>query len=365
MPEERWCELVSLSSKNERLITKEHYHDSPDLAFMGIQKAIFRLLEIAPVNMRWLRVLYELLDHLAPEQVATAEKIDHVLDRWATLDDRTPKGKAIEGHHTSLSIKDEFRCLIAALYGRGFVNNVSVLHGSPGAKDIALRRAYYGKGNITPNEMKAGYKRDEEAFIFAVLFNDSIYANPALRKPLQEEFWGGMFSRYSKYKREREQRKKQRHEALWGAEDDLANESDDAELASHQSGAQKAFGAVGYAWQVITNLFYLAVIAFVLNRTSQLDPKLTIIVATLGLIYVTIRGLAMSQTLAFTPALLGIARGIDELKALGGGKRDATSQDYVAAIAQLKRSRTKVYIQSLFLSLTSIICLFAIYTALS
>jgi hypothetical protein len=41
--------------------------------------------------------------------------------------------------------------------------------------------------------MKAGYKRDEKVFVFAVLFNGRIYDNPALRKPLREEFWGGMF----------------------------------------------------------------------------------------------------------------------------------------------------------------------------
>ena len=84
MPEERWGRLVSLSSKNERLVTEKHYDDSPDMGFMGIQQAIFRLLEIAPVSMKWVWVLYDLLDRLAPEQVASPEKIDHVLARWAT-----------------------------------------------------------------------------------------------------------------------------------------------------------------------------------------------------------------------------------------------------------------------------------------
>ena len=48
-------------------------------------------------------------------------------------------------------------------------------------------------------------------------------------------------------------------------------------------------------------LLYFAIIAFVLSRTSEMDPKLTIVIATLGLIYVTIRGVAMSQFLAFAP----------------------------------------------------------------
>ena len=366
MPEKRWQLLVWLSAENERLVTEEESLDSPDWGFMGIQRAIFTLLEIAPVNMRWLNLSYHLLDNLNPQQVATPEKIDHVLARWATLDDRT-SGKVGEGYHTSLSLKDEFRCLVAALYGRGYVNNAFVLHGSPGAKDIALRCAYYGKGEITAKGMRDGYKRDKKVFVFAVLFNDKVYDSPKLRKPLQEEFWGGMFERYSKYKARRQQLRRQRHESRWGAEDDLTDEAledDAAELVSQQDGIQKAFGFVGYAWQIITNLLYLAIIAFVLDRTHALDPKLTIVIATIGLVYVAIRGLAMSQGLAVAPALLGIAKSLDELKGRGGGKQLATSEDYALAEAQLKRGQIKFYIQSLFLSVTSLICLFAIYTSL-
>jgi hypothetical protein len=321
--------------------------------------------------------LYDLLNALAPERVATPEKIDHVLARWATLDDRMPDGKAIEGHFTSLPIQEEFRCLIGALYGRGFPKLTaedalkkdyskfrSFIHGSPNAKDVALRCAYYGKGDITANEMKAGYKRDKKMFVFAVLFNDKIYNSPALRKPLQEEFWGGMFERYSKYKAQREQRKRQEHEALWGAEDTDESDADDVELASQQSGVEKAFGLVGYAWQIGVNLVYLAIIAFVLDRTHQLDPKLTIVIATLGLIYVTVRGLAMLQAMALFPTLLGIAKSLDDLKGRGG-KRIETPEGYAIVEAQLKRGKIKFYIQSVFLSLTSLICLFAIYTALT
>jgi hypothetical protein len=175
-----------------------------------------------------------------------------------------------------------------------------------------------------------------------------------------------MFERYQKYKTQRAQLSRQRQEALWGAEDDQTEESleDDAEVASQRSGVEKAFGFVGYAWQIITNLLYLAIIAFVLNQTNQLDPKLTIVIATLGLVYVTIRGIAMSQFLTFFPLLLGIAKSLDELKG-PGGKRQASSEDYAMAEAQLNRGQIKFYIQTLFLSLTSLISLFAIYISLS
>ena len=58
-------------------------------------------------------------------------------------------------------------------------------------------------------------------FAFAVLFNDRVYDSPELRKPLQEELWGGMFNRYSKYTRMKESnaKKRQHDESLWGPED--------------------------------------------------------------------------------------------------------------------------------------------------
>ena len=54
---------------------------------MGVQGAIFKLLEIAPVTLQWLDVLYSLLDGLDPEHVARPYKIDYVLDRWSAVID--------------------------------------------------------------------------------------------------------------------------------------------------------------------------------------------------------------------------------------------------------------------------------------
>jgi len=94
----------------------------------------------------------------------------------------------------------------------------------------------------------------------------------------------------------------------------------------------------------------------------EIEPKLTIVIATLGLIYVTIWGLAMSQALALAPVLMGIAKSLDELLKGRGDKRMATSEDHAMAEAQLKRGQVKFYIHSVFLSLTSLICLLAIYS---
>jgi hypothetical protein len=189
--EERWCRLVYLSRKNERIGTEEEYPDSPDTGHYAIHKAIFRLLEIAPLEMRWLRALYDLLGELNFMQTHTPQATEPVLTRWAQLDD-----KGSEGYFTSLSLKDEFRCLVASLYGRTYSNGRSDVQGSPTAKDVAMRCAYYGKALLTERELKAGYKRDEEVFVFAAMNNNNVLSKSALRKLFEKMVGGDMTRRY-------------------------------------------------------------------------------------------------------------------------------------------------------------------------
>ena len=62
--EERRRQLIWMSASNARLVTKQEYHDAPDMGHYGIHKSIFGLLETTPVKYNWLRLLYHLLDQL-------------------------------------------------------------------------------------------------------------------------------------------------------------------------------------------------------------------------------------------------------------------------------------------------------------
>ena len=192
MPEERWRVLVALSSENERLVTKYEYHDSSDSGFWRIQDAIFNLLEAGPVTLEWVRVLYNLLDHLNFQKVHTPERIDHVLARWAKLDDRDGGGNPCGGCFTSLPLKEEFRCLIAAMYAappsrRGLSSKVFFSQGNPSSSDVAIRCAYYGKGELTAEQMTAAHEKDKEVYAFAALHNSCVYQCGPFRQLFEEE----------------------------------------------------------------------------------------------------------------------------------------------------------------------------------
>jgi hypothetical protein len=189
--EERWRGLVVTSRKNSRLVTRNDDESGPDLGHRNVQRAIFKLLETAPATGAWLHSLYYLLDSLDPQYVASPDKIDDVLERWGSVAVDDYKGNPAAGLFTSTPLRDEFRCIIAALYGRAFRDNKSVILGSASAPDVALRCAYYGNAQLTAKETKEGHERDRDVFVFAALFNDHVYLTPSLRKLLEEEYLTG------------------------------------------------------------------------------------------------------------------------------------------------------------------------------
>jgi hypothetical protein len=196
--EERWRSLVVASRKNSRLVNKNDEEFAPDLSHLHIQRAIFNLLKIAPANGVWLRSLYYLLDSLDPQFVERPDKIDDVLERWRSVAVDDYKGNPHEGLFTSAPLRDEFRCLVAALYGKAFRKDVGiVVHGSPNAPDVALRCGYYGNAKLTAKDMKEGHERDRDVFVFAGLFNDEVFLTPPLRKLLEERYLtGNLEARY-------------------------------------------------------------------------------------------------------------------------------------------------------------------------
>lgn len=109
------------------------------------------------------------------------------------------KNEASEGYFTPLSLVDEFRCMLAALYGRTLEEEGYRVHGSPKSTDITARCAYYGKANLDEKAMRAGYKKDNGTFVFAALYNDHVFFTAKLRKLLEEEcLAGGLIGRYRK-----------------------------------------------------------------------------------------------------------------------------------------------------------------------
>jgi hypothetical protein len=120
--------------------------------------------------------------------------------------------------------------------------------------------------------------------------------------------------------------------------------------------------ALSYTWRVAVNVFYVCVVLYVFANINE--KSLQIVVAILGLLYVTIRSIAIGQYFTNAPMLIGLVKSIDELKERLGIPRTGTPEEYEAVDAMLRTTTVKTYIDSGFLSLIGLICLFVLFSAL-
>jgi hypothetical protein len=143
---------------------------------------------------------------------------------------------------------------------------------------------------------------------------------------------------------------------------------DDAGFArtgrEHLTTSTKSAGAFGYGWRVLVNVFYVAVVLYVFDKLQGRSEAI-VTVAVLGLIYVTIRSIAIGQVIALANSLKVIEADLIRVREL---VRDEYARDRLEASKAdsevFSRERNKLFIDGFFLSIVSIICLFALFSQL-
>jgi hypothetical protein len=116
---------------------------------------------------------------------------------------------------------------------------------------------------------------------------------------------------------------------------------------------------LGYIWRVAVNLFYLLVVAAVLSGIR--DPSEKSIISVLGLLYVTIRSIAISQGLASMGIIGAFQRQIDQIQFRVDGTFEMP--DRSDELEQVEIVRVKIYIDGFFLAIISLVCLYSFFTA--
>lgn len=202
IPDDRWRLLVYSSVGNPGLNRDDSSNSGPDLLAWDIHKALFKLLVTAPAEPQWVTNLHQLFLEVSPSHTRadTEQALLETLERWKGLKVKKLYSSNDEAHgfFTPVPIAEEFRCLIAALYGRVLANTKFVYVGNPDADDVALRAAYYGCSELKVADMRAGHEKDGEVFTFAALFNDSLMLKNECRAELEGYLTGDMQWLYTK-----------------------------------------------------------------------------------------------------------------------------------------------------------------------
>jgi hypothetical protein len=198
-----WLNMVDTSARNERLNADYSNDEGPDLSLLHIHKAIFQFLEMAPVSVRSAYTVVHLLGALDPQHTCWPEAIEHVLQRWRAVEFEWEPWR---GHFSHLTLNDEMSCLIAALYGKKSTNvkDGPRYFGSPNDEDIAMRCAFYGGSDeLSLDQLKAGFARDKDVFVFAVLKNLYVLLDKEKRAFIESHLFGNWITR--EYQRRCEQ----------------------------------------------------------------------------------------------------------------------------------------------------------------
>ena len=206
LPPERLVELVQMSIGNARINLDDSSVDGPDMLAWDIWKGIFHMVLSAPLDARWLNVLQSMLTRINPLLVHSLAESDVMtaISRWEALritNSFKETNEEREGYYTELSLVDEFRCMVAAIFGRWIENGVSEFKfaGSPASTDVALRCAYYGNASaktLAGPEWDAAVAKDGSTFTFAALFNDYVLLDKSLRASLEDRMNGQQHHMY-------------------------------------------------------------------------------------------------------------------------------------------------------------------------
>jgi len=187
--EKRRAHLIHVAAKNARINTDESNDGGPDLGYYRIHRAITHCFENVPVTQLWFRVLFQVLLSIDLQQVSPSEDIAATLNRWKDFeiyDGRGEEKKPAEGHFaTGLTIADEFRCILASIFGR--LKDDAASGAARKSDYLPLRCVYYSHANMEINDMKAGCERDKGAYILAAAFNSNIPLSQDKRRFFEEE----------------------------------------------------------------------------------------------------------------------------------------------------------------------------------
>jgi hypothetical protein len=193
--EKNWLWMIQASARNERLNIDQSDREGPDLTLLGLHRRIFEFLETAPVSSHSAHVAFWLLNALNPYHTTSPNEIADVLERWGKVELKDYKGEDEEGVFTHLSLREELRCLIASLYNRRSTSAKSGprVFGSADDDDIARRCAFYAGADLSEKQIEAGFGRDNDVFVFAVLKNWHVLLNKTKRALIEGHLSGNFF----------------------------------------------------------------------------------------------------------------------------------------------------------------------------
>ena len=210
LEEHRWCSLVWVAARNERLNTDASNRFGPDLGAWDIKKSVAALGTVVPVSEPGARTLISVLERVHTHTFQGSKiQLEEALRRWR---DWVYEPEQDREFGWSEDLKSEVLALLGAITGSYSIKDNSSKYSSGSIKsfdsaDLAERCAFYSIERLSDKQMESAYKRDNEYFLRSVFVNSSVMWNRAQRNFIEERLPEHLVWRYKHhcrvFKRER------------------------------------------------------------------------------------------------------------------------------------------------------------------
>src|SRR5262249_20357504 len=124
----------------------------------------------------------------------------------------------------------------------------------------------------------------------------------------------------------------------------------------------KVWLGLAFSWKVLFNLVQFLIILYVFSRLH--DRFEVIAMSTLGLIYVTIRSIGFGTWAALANIALAIDKEFAYLHHKAGEDVSFRAEGFGNSQRMMQEATYKGYIDQLFLSLISLVCLYQLFSSL-
>ncbi len=188
IPDKHLPILLRCISENKSLNDDQSDEHGPDLTHWGLEKAIHKTFETAPITKEWFRGLSSMLYKLDPKSFSFYEfPVKEFSDKWLSFKANESDKDESNGFYTLLTESQEFVSLFCAKFGRSLVVGKKLkVSNAINLENIAEKSAFFGNEYFSTKDVEEALGSMDLNITYWLLFNDSAMINTDSRSLLRE-----------------------------------------------------------------------------------------------------------------------------------------------------------------------------------
>lgn len=188
--DDRLCRIVSILDRNPRMRTPrdDDYMDGyAECSYSSVFNAAWKLAETAPTTDSWAFALGWLYEQLLTDAFSIEEPLK-LAERWH-IDSADAEANERQANAHEIGYLGNMERVRKGLARLALHKSGKLLAELLASDDVALRAAAYAAGNLTADDLRAGYDKDGKLVLTEAIHNLSLWRNQSSRQALHDIAW--------------------------------------------------------------------------------------------------------------------------------------------------------------------------------